>query len=418
MRPVIAAISLVACLLGVWVCGRAGRARLLINHINYKEDAGLLASINEAIRLSPLDPEVHYARALVLWRMEQLPEAIREYESVVALRPRDYVPWLDLGSTRDNNGDEEGALSAFKEAVRLAPHYGLPRWELGNLLLRMGQRDGAFTELRRAAMSDPKLLPDVIDLAWDAYSSDAQAVQQAIQPQSPQARLALAHFFVNHEKTTEAMDLFRSTSGTTAKDRHALLTALLAARRFTEAYEVWASGRDAIRKEGYHVISAITDGSFESDINLDDPGFGWQLASNLQAVRLSLDTNEPHTGTYSLRLYWSGDSNPSASVVSQLVLVEPKTRYRLSFAVRTQEMLTIGLPMVTVADASGDDGPVLAQSKPFPRGTSGWQDYTTEFATAETTSAVRITIRRESCNMVPCPILGQAWVDDFSLERL
>ena len=391
---------------------------MLSNHINYKDDAGLLASINEAIRLSPLDPEVHYARALVLWRMEQLPEAIREYESVVALRPRDYVPWLDLGSTRDNNGDEEGALSAFKEAVRLAPHYGLPRWELGNLLLRMGQRDGAFTELRRAAMSDPKLLPDVIDLAWEAYRGDAQAVQQAIQPQSPQARLALAHFFVNHEKTTEAMDLFRSTSGTTVKDRHALLTALLAARRFTEAYEVWVSGRDAGSKQNPRVISAITDGSFESDINLDDPGFGWQLASNLQAVRLSLDTNEPHTGAYSLRLYWSGDSNPSTSVVSQLVLVEPKTRYRLSFAVRTQEMLTIGLPMVSVADAGGDDGPVLAQSKTFPRGTSGWQDYTIEFATAETTSGVRITIRRETCNMVPCPILGQAWVDDFSLERL
>jgi len=391
---------------------------LLSNHINYKDDAGLLASINEAIRLSPLDPEVHYARALVLWRMEQLPEAIREYESVVALRPRDYVPWLDLGNTRDNNGDEEGALSAFKEAVRLAPHYGLPRWELGNLLLRMGQRDGAFTELRRAAMSDPKLLPDVIDLAWEAYRGDAPAVRQAIQPQSPQARLALAHFFVNYEKTTEAMDLFRSTSGTTVKDRHALLTALLAARRFTEAYEVWVSGRDAGSKQNPRVISAITDGSFESDINLDDPGFGWQLASNLQAVRLSLDTNEPHTGAYSLRLYWSGDSNPSTSVVSQLVLVEPKTRYRLSFAVRTQEMLTIGLPMVSVADAGGDDGPVLAQSKTFPRGTSGWQDYTIEFATAETTSGVRITIRRETCNMVPCPILGQAWVDDFSLERL
>ncbi len=166
MRPIIAAISLIACLLGVWVCARAGRARLLINH---KKDASLLVSTTEAIRLSPLDPEVHYARAMVLWRMEQLPEAIREYESVVALRPRDYVPWLDLGSARDNNGDEEGALSAFKEAVHLAPYYGLPRWELGNILLKMGRREDAFAELRRAAMSDPRFLPDVIDLALDAH---------------------------------------------------------------------------------------------------------------------------------------------------------------------------------------------------------------------------------------------------------
>ena len=386
--------------------------------INYRKDASLLASTDEAVRLSPSDPETHYARAMVLWRMQRFPEAIKEYENVLALRPLDYVPWLDLGSARDRNGDQDGALTAFKEAVRLAPYYGQPRWELGGLLLKTGHRDEAFVELRRAAMSDPTLLRGVIDLAWETYRGDARAVQQALIPETTQARLTLAHFFVEHGYATEATELFRSTSDTTQEDRRALLTALLADRRFTEAYEVWTVGRESGGKEIRSGIGSITDGSFERDISLDDPGFGWQLASNLQVVRLSLDTNEPHTGTYSLRLDWSGDSNPSTPVVSQLVLVEPKTRYRLSFAVRTKEMLTIGLPMVTVADGGGDDGPVLAQSKAFPRGTSGWQDYTMEFTTAETTSGVHINILREDCKMVPCPILGQAWVDDFSLERL
>src|SRR5687768_16762075 len=121
MRSFIAAIGLVACFLALGVCWQAGRTRLLINH---RTDASLLASTDEAVRLSPSDPEAHYARAVVFWRMERFPEAIKEYENVVALRPRDYVPWLDLGSARDRNGDRAGALTAFREAVRLAPYYG------------------------------------------------------------------------------------------------------------------------------------------------------------------------------------------------------------------------------------------------------------------------------------------------------
>jgi hypothetical protein len=85
---------------------------------------------------------------------------------------------------------------------------------------------------------------------------------------------------------------------------------------------------------------------------------------------------------------------------------------------RTQDLLTIGLPIVTVADASGDNGSVLGQSTPVPRGTSGWQNYTVEFATAETTSAVLIVIRRQDCKGGPCPIFGIFCVDDFSLEKL
>ena len=417
MRPVIAAISLVACVLGVWVCGRAGRARLLSNHINYKDDAGLLASINEAIRLTPLDPEVHHARALVLWRMEQLPEAIREYESVVALRPRDYVPWFDLGITRDNNGDEEGALSAFKEAVRLAPHYGLPRWELGNLLLRMGQRDGAFTELRRAAMSDPKLIPDVIDIAWEAYRGDARAVRQAIQPQSPQARLALARFFANHEKTTEAMDLFRAAGNVSDQHRRALLAELLAAESFNEAHEVWSSGRDTSNGAGQSGSAAIIDGGFENGISLDDTAFGWQIARDVPAVHVSLDTHEPEAGMHSLRIDWGGNYNPSTPVVSQLVLVGPKMRYRLSFAARSEKLVTGGLPMVAVVDASGDESS-LSQSVLLPRGTSGWQKYSIEFTTAEAARAARITIRRQDCTTTPCPVFGRTWFDDFSMRNL
>lgn len=415
MRPLIAAIGLVACFLGFGICQQAGRVRLLVNH---RKDASLLPSTDKAVRLSPSDPETHYARAMVLWRMQRLPEAIKEYEKVVMLRPGDYVPWLDLGSARDKSGDADGALMAFKEAVRLAPYYGEPRWELGRLLLRAGRRDDAFVELRQAAISDPTRLPDVVSLVWETLRGDARAVQLALALETAQARMTLARFFVEHGEFREAMELFRSASGISNRDRRPLLTALLIAKRFAEAYEIWASGREAGSVERHHGTATITDGSFEEDISLDDPGFGWQLANNLQGLRISLDTTEPHTGAYSVRLDWNGNPDPSTPVISQLVLVEPTTRYRLTFAARTKELLTIGLPFVVVIDASDKKESVLTQSKGLQGGTTGWQDYITEFTTSENTGAVVISIRREACPTPECAILGSLWLDDFLLERL
>ena len=415
MRRLITTVGLVACFSAFGVCEQAGRARLLIN---YRKDAALLPATDTAVRLSPSDPETHYARAMVLWRMQRFPEAVKEYESVVMLRPGDYVPWLDLGSARDRSGDADGALMAFKEAVRLAPYYGEPRWELGGLLLRFGRTDDALIELRQAATSDPGRLPDIIDLAWKTSGGDPR-VPQAVIPKTAQAGLTLARFFVEHGKYGEAIELFRSTSGTSSKDLRPLLTALLTAKRFTEAYEVWASSRETGSEESHHRIATITDGSFENNINLDDPGFGWQPANNLQTLHISVDTNEPYVGAHSLRLDWNGNSDPSRPVISQLVLVEPRTRYRLKFAARSRDLLTVGLPIVTVIDA-GDDkqSVVLVQSKALQGGTTGWQDYIMEFTTAENTDAVVISLRRESCATDQCAILGNLWLDDFQLERL
>jgi tetratricopeptide repeat protein len=413
-RSIVSAIGLLVCFWGMWMSGRAGYSRLLSNRVK-REDAPI-ASVSQAIRLSPSDPKAYYDRGRALSKTGQLAEASKDFQIAVALRPEDYLLWLRLGYTRAKLDDQEGALAAYREALRLAPYYAQPPWYLGKLLLQAGHRDEAFAELRRAVASNPKFLPETLNLAWTAYDQDPHAVEQAIQPQTTAARLALAQFFTKYGKATEAVELFRGSS-IPIKDRLPLLNALLAGKRFIEAYELWASGREGSSEGHTSGIAKIIDGGFESEISLDDPGFGWQIAGNLQTGRISLDTNEPRRGRYGLRLDWNGDSNPSLPLISQLVLVEPKTRYRLSFAGRTLELLTIGLPVVTVTDASSDDERVLEQPKAFPRGTSGWQDYMIEFATGETTSAVLISIRRQHCSG-PCGIFGHLWVDDFSLERL
>ena len=409
-RLLIVFLGLLAFFWGIWTSGREGLSQLFAGH-------GLMTDrieeADQAIWLSPALAEGHYVRASLLYNREEFAEAIKEYERAVSVRPHDYALWLELGRARDQAGDPEGAIVAFRESTHLAPFYAQPHWQLGNTLYRVGRRDEAFDELRHAIVSDPGLFPTALDLSWPAFKGDAQAIEQAIQPQTASMHIALARFLVDHGKISEALQQFRAAGAVSEDDRRGLLRDLLAAHRFVEAHEVWSSARSADTGG----TSLFVDGGFESEIKLDDPGFGWQPLRSSEALSISSDTKNPHSGARSIRVDWSGKSDPSDEVMSQLLLVEPGARYRLSFAARTEELLTGGLPMVTVIDASDDKRRILMKSKTLPQGTNPWENYIYEFTATETTSAVLISIRRENCNTTPCPAFGHAWFDDFSLQR-
>jgi len=225
----------------------------------------------------------------------------------------------------------------------------------------------------------------------------------------------LASFFVKHGKPGDTIAQFRAAGSVSSEQRRTLLADLLASKDFAEAFEVWSSAPQANGEPQPAGIATLINGGFEDPISRNEIGFAW-LTNNLRAVRASLDPTDPRSGSYSLRVDWSGDSDPSSPVISQLVLVAPQTRYRLTFAARTQELTTIGLPIVTVVDAGDENKTVSMYSKTLPKGTSGWQDYTGEFTTAATTRAVVISIRRENCPTPVCPAFGHGWFDDFSLE--
>lgn len=415
IRFATAILAICCCLGAATVAARIGLAK-----IDSKDalTSGSLAAAERAVSLTPADADAHFARAIALSFEGRADEAINEYEQAARLRPRDYFLWLSLGTARDQAEDERGALAAFKEAVRLAPYYAEPRWQLGNALLRAGRLDEAFAELRRAATSDEALLPGLIDLAWGVYGGDAVMVEQVIQPQTPQFHLQLARFLFKHGKMAEGIAHYRAAGTVSDEERNSLLEELLSAKRFKEAYEIWSGGPQGATVKLSNDSYSITDGSFERLKSLDQPGFVWRRRRDLQAVAISLDTREPHGGKYSLHLDYQGNSDANAAVVSQLVLVEPDSRYRLSFTARTQDVVSGGLPLVMVMDAGGDREQKIAQSNPLPKNTNGWQEYVIEFATGKETSAVQINVGRQACAGQQCPIFGNVWLDDFLLQKL
>ncbi len=412
-RFVIAAVGLLACFWGMWTSGRAGFSREEASHARNSRS---LNDAQEAVRLGPGDPKAFEVRAEVKARKNGLTESLDDLKIAVSLRPQDYLLWLKLGYARERLKDLEGALAAYQEAARLAPYYGQPNWYVGNMLLALERRDEAFVELTRAATSNPDLYGQLFTLAWKSFKGDAAAVSRAVQPQTPTQRLWFARYFVENGNATAAIENFRLASNGPPSYRRQLLSALLAAKNFAEAYEVWAAERNSGGVTSGNAVAKITDAGFEGDIRLGIPGFGWQVARDFQHARIALDTVEPHSGSQSLRFDWSGNPDPSIPVVSQLVLVSPATSYRLSFSARTRELLTVGLPFVAVVDANDDKQTVLGQSHALEAGTNGWQFYKTEFTTGANTRAVFINLRRERCDIPQCAILGNLWLDDFVLE--
>jgi hypothetical protein len=404
---VIGIAGVLVCTLAIWESARIGFAR------TYAVAALTTNGVSAAeacVRKLPNDAEVHAARGIVLQRTDDYAEGCRELERAVQLRPRDYFVWMMLGVTRDLNDDQQGALTALRESVTLAPAYAKPRWLIGNLLLRMNKTDEGFQELRAAAEADPALLPNVIDLAWGFSRNNPAEVVNLVNPQTDAARLTLAIFLAAHKQGDEALDQFRRLKSRAGSGIDELTQKLIEARFFAEAFDVWTNTRCASCKAG-----ALLNPSFEEDIAMNPRGFGWQIKNGSPNVTLSIDPSEHEQATRSLRIDFHGESEVVAPLVSQFVVVSPDTHYRLSFAAMSRSFVSAAVPVVKVVDVSSNEGVVLGQSANVNDATS-WRGYTVDFNSHENTRAIQVMLTRSGCPVVTCSAFGTIWLDSFTLD--
>lgn len=380
-----------------------------------------LSASDQAVKLSPNSPETHYDRAQVLMNLDQPVEAVAEFENAIRLRKHDYYLWLEYGLALDQTGQEKEALSAFQTSVRLAPYFAEPHWQLGNLLFRLGQMEEAFTELRKAVNSDHTHFSGQVDLAFAAANGDAKEIQRLVKPQTSVDHLKLANFFAQHGKAEYALEEFESAGliDNESKRYHfkQLVTNLIKSKNFEQAHLIWAKGYGIKPSDKSGAGTVEMNGDFEEPITRDVIGFGWQTASEIPTLKISLDTSSVRQGVRSLLIEFRGESDPFLPALFQTVLVQPKQRYTLSFSVKTRDLVTGGPPVVSVYDLNTNDGKLLAGSDPIQVVNSDWTSHSVKFTTGEGTKAVQINVSRRPCTSPPCPIFGKLWLDGFSLDR-
>ena len=404
-RIVLNLLIAAGCVVGMWQAAKFGGGRTLAQRGADINDAATTA---RAIGWSRSDASTYTAHGLVLERLGNYAEATRAFERAVQLRPRDYFPWMLLGVTRDLKGDQTGAILALRQSIAVAPTYGKPRWLLGNLLLRTGPVANAFPELRLAAVSDERYLPNVIDLAWGASRNDPSAALTLLQPVTDSMHMPLAIFFARQKQREASIAQFRAAKSYSEKDLNTLVAELLKAGLFKETAEVWG------RIHGTQVNEAdLLNAGFEEDIPVGQTGFGWQINPTAN-VTMSVDTAESESGGRSLRFDFQGNSKPDAILVSQAVLINANAKYLLRFQVNSKELISAAPPIMMITDAS--NGKTIAQSASLA-GPAGWRELSVEFSTDANAEAVVLAVSRQSCASSLCPAVGTLWLDSFKLEK-
>lgn len=395
---------------------RVGFSRLLTRYANA---ANSLAAADQAIQLTPDDPDAHRARATVLNRLHRPAEAERSLEIATTLRKDDAVQWLELGTTREEiedeadaheaGADEAGALAAYDQAVRCAPYYGQTHWQRGNLLLRLGRYDDAFNDLRQAAASNRKFLPNLIDLAWSLTKGDASQTAALLDIATDADRLEFARFLARKgkgEALVEQVGLLATPLSD--QNRHDLTRLAFAAGTFNAAYRL---SSDGVKME------EIVNGGFEEPLLRNDTPFGWKITSESGKPKLAIDISQKFAGEKSLQISFEGDWSASAtSLIAQTIVVRPGDRYRLSFALKTKDLTTGGPPRIVLTDATNNQ--ILARSDAFPQTTNAWQQMNMDFTAPAKSEAVVISLVRDNCSSSPCPIFGVVWLDEFALRKL
>jgi tetratricopeptide (TPR) repeat protein len=401
-------VAIGGCIFAVRTAGAYGLSHLLVA---FALVTGNATAANKAIELTPKDAEAHVASAGVSSLAHAPEQSLVELENAVALRPADYRLWSELGLVRDQVGDTVGAIKAFDEAVARAPHYSGPRWNRGNVLLRNKQYEAAFKDLNQAAQSNPELVPSLFDLAWGIARGDVGLTEQLVEMKNDKMRIAFARLLARHGRAPEAAAQLAQAASVPDSIKAELIDQLTTKRAYKEAFDIWKTLHTDSRPSG----PSIYDGGFEGPLSFGERGFGWRVPRDLQATTVSLDADRPHSGAKSLRIDLNGIAN--AGWLSQLVLVEPSKRYRINFASRSQDVVSGGLPFLLVTDAA-DETKALGKSIPLAKESSAWQNYSVEFSTTEKTSAVLLSVQRESCTTSPCPIFGSISLDSFSIEQL
>lgn len=417
IKRVLLFVPVALCLWGAWSAARWYMGNTFAEFAPGVEEGGV-ETARRAIELAPNDPLAYVSAANLEKRTldpQRLQEAVRLYEEAVRLSPNDYRLWLGLGSGREQAGDTAGGEKALRRAIELAPSYAAPRWHLGNLLLRAGRTDEAFTELRRAADVNPiQFRGQVFTLAWNIFGEDTGTMERVLGDNAA-TRAQLAAFLAARERPDEAVRLWTSLNATEKKEYRQMGEDLMKALYEKKQYRAAQALARDLEMESAEGIGQVANPGFENVIGA--PGtslFGWQLAPMPQ-TEITVVSGQRRAGNRALRIIFNGYSKANFYNVSQLVVVEPNTRYRFEGYVRTQDLKSGGTPLIEAANVS--DNKVLGTSQPFPLGRNDWQPVTFEFTTPEKTEAIYLRTNRAFCGDV-CPIFGTIWYDDFNLQRL
>jgi tetratricopeptide (TPR) repeat protein len=182
----------------------------------YLSRAGTLLSSQALDKLLAAFPDTargHQAAGQNLFVMKMFPEAAKEYQRALDLRPDLPGLRLELGQVFAASSNWEQAVEQFRVETKLQPGNAEAAYRLGDALLQLGKMKEATEELRRSDSLRPDMPETLYSLGRATAASDLGMAERALarvielekeSPLAGQAYLALAGIHRKQGKTQQA----------------------------------------------------------------------------------------------------------------------------------------------------------------------------------------------------------------------
>ncbi|MEQ1724942.1 MAG: sulfotransferase [Sphingopyxis sp.] len=125
--------------------------------------------------LAEQSPELQRLRADILKLQGRAQEAIWKYEDAVVANPDDFESWNNLGNTRHEAGDFDGAMIALQRAREINEKSSVVHTNIGRLLISMDRHEEACLMLEKAALLAPQDPKPLLELGRALTSIDHAA---------------------------------------------------------------------------------------------------------------------------------------------------------------------------------------------------------------------------------------------------
>ena len=414
VRIVLVAAGIFAILFGWfairWQLGNMLAVLTLPTEPNAKEIARL------ANNFSPSDPLTNWLVASTekdVFTPEKIEESLKGFTETVRLAPYDYRWWIELGRAFEQSDKPFEAEKAYRRAVELAPQYTYPHWQIGNFYLRQDRSEEAFAALKKAAEDNTVYRQQVFSIAWDFYGQDAARVEE-IAGEISTVKTDLAKFYALKGRAEDSLRIWNTLSDEEKENNEAVAKLIAQVLYEKQRYRSAVEFVSQLGIEPKAKFGTVQNGGFEDEMGKADYiYFDWKVTPT-EKMDVKRDSTQKHGGNRSLRVTFNGFAEPQLYNIYQTIALEGGAKYRLSFWLKTENLKSAGTPLLEIVNTA--DSKLITASKPFPTGTTEWQQINLDFTMPDGAEAVYIRTARSYCGD-SCPIVGMFWYDDFEISK-
>jgi len=360
-------------------------------------------SIEEAKRLKNYSM-AQYAHGLNAWTRQDFETAARFFRQAINKDVLLIDGWLRLAEAETAMGHKEKAKQILKFTIDLTQR--ISRWKWPQMLLA---RDlGIEKVIYRNAnflLSRGVLEQDTLQFLHTHLGGNASTVVSVL---NKSHLVVYLEWLMNWSMINESLTVWHAMAEVVEPEKETALryaNFLLHNKHISESKDIW---------QKYTGVTGMTNPGFETE--LTGRGFDWcylnEKDGTFETLRVSQGSWE---GDYALRINFSGRENIEFHHVYQIFTADPQTKYRLTYAWKSQGITTDQGPFVEIY---GYDKEGFYIAGPMITGTQGWREASFEFDMPEGCWAAVVRLRRQPSMRFDSKIRGSLWLDGFRLEKI